>query len=117
MTYFFKYVFDVSSDYIIAYQNLEYIEKEARKKGFVVTETELNYMKRIMISYDGAFSYSDFLKMAKVEMSKQGALKTLNKLVDCGFLVESESKSKTKLFDICKENIPFKLKNFGYRTN
>ena len=73
-------------------------------------------MKKILISYGGAFTYADFLKMAQVEMTKQGALKILNKLVDYGFLREVTSKSKVKLFDINQANIPFRLKSLGFRV-
>ena len=113
LTFFLKYLFNITNDYAVAYENLEYIEKAAKEKGFIATETELNYMKKILISYDGPFSYTDFLKNANVEMSKQGALKMLNKFVDFGFLKETESKSKTKLFDINKDSITYSLKHLG----
>lgn len=116
ITYFLLYLLRVANDYVITYQNLEALEKEAKNKGYILTETELNYMKKILISYGGAFTYVDFLKMAQVEMTKQGALKILNKLVDYGFLREVTSKSKVKLFDINQAYIPFRLKNFGFRV-
>ena len=116
LTYFLKYLFSIANDYVITYQNLEYIEVVAKNKGYVITETELNYMKRILISYEGVFSYLDFLKMARVEMSKQGALKILNRFVNYGFLKEATSKSKTKLFDIDENNVQYRLKSFGYKS-
>lgn len=116
LTYFLKYLFNVANDYVVCYQNLEHLKKAIKNKGIAVTDTELNYMKKVLISYEGAFTYLDFLKMAKVEMSKQGALKILNKFVDYGFLKEKETKSKSKLFDINKENILYSLKNFGYKA-
>ena len=117
LTYFLKYIFGITCDYAITYQNLEYIEKANKNKGIIVTETELNYMKKILISYDGAFSYFDFLKKCDIDMSKQGALKILNKFIDYGFLIEIKNKSKTKIFDINKDNIPYLLKSFGYKAN
>ena len=116
ITYFLKYLFNVSNDYVLCYQNLSYMEKALKNKAITLTDTELNYMKRILISYEGIFSYLDFLKMARVEMSKQGALKTLNKFVQYGLLIESESQSKIKLFDINKNIIQYLFKNFGYKT-
>jgi Fic family protein len=116
ITYFLLYLLRVANDYVITYQNLEALEKEAKNKGYIITETELNYMKKILISYDGVFAYADFLKMAQAEMTKQGALKILNKLVDYGFLREVTSKSKVKLFDINQANIPFRLKSLGFRV-
>ena len=115
ITYFLKYILNISCDYIATYQNLEYIESMAKQKGYTLTETELNYMKRIMISYEGKFSYGDFLKMANIEITKQGALKILNHFIDVGFLKEVESKSNAKLFDINKNSLLLLLKRFGVR--
>lgn len=115
LTYFLKYLLSVSVDYIICYQNLKHLEQVAKNTGNVLTQTELNYIKKILISYNGVFTYIDFLKMINVSMSKQGALKQLNKFVIYGVLKEVESTSKTKLFDINRINIPYSFKNFGYK--
>lgn len=115
ITYFLIYLLSLSNDYILCYQNLNQIEKHAKNKGYEITATELNYIKKVLISYDGVFSYPDFLKMINVNMSKQGALKVLNKFIDYGFLKEVKTKSKSKFFDINEKNIPYLLKNFGYR--
>lgn len=112
LTYFLKYLLNISIDYALCYQNIEYIEQTVKNKGDSLTSTELNYVKKILIAYKGIFNYSDFLKMVNVEMSKQGALKILNKFIDYGILKEVSSSSKTKLFDLNKFNFPFALKNF-----
>lgn len=117
LTYFLKYLFNVSIDYIICYQNLKYIEQMVKNSGNVLTFSDLNYVKKIFISYKGVFSYSDFLKMINVSMSKQGALKILNRFINFGILKEVKSSSNTKLFDINKNNVPYSLKNFIYRAN
>ena len=46
ITYFLLYLLRVANDYVITYQNLEALEKEAKNKGYIITETELNYMKK-----------------------------------------------------------------------
>ncbi|MGI6714544.1 MAG: Fic family protein [Bacilli bacterium] len=117
LTYFLKYLLSISIDYIICYQNLKHLEQVVKNTGNLLTSTELNYIKKILISYKGVFTHSDFLKMINVSMSKQGALKTLNKFIDYGILKKVKSSSKTKLFDINKNNVPFVLKNFGYQRN
>ncbi|OQC11225.1 MAG: Fic/DOC family protein [Tenericutes bacterium ADurb.Bin087] len=117
LTYFLKYLLSISLDYIICYQNLKHITQVTKNTGNILTSTELNYIKKILISYKGVFTHADFLKMINVSMTKQGALKTLNKFIDYGVLKEVKSSSKTKLFDINKKNIPFALKNFGYKGN
>ena len=117
LTYFFKYLLSISIDYVICYQDLIYIEQVAKNNGYVLTSTDLNYIKRILISYNGTFCYLDFLKMINVDMTKQGALKILNKYIDCGFLKVVDTKTKFKMFDIKHENIPYALKNYGYQIN
>lgn len=100
ITYFLKYIFKISIQYMLCYSNLDLVVSHAKNKGIILTSTEINYLKRIFVSYEGKFAYYDFLKMCNIEMSKQGALKILNKFIECGALVECETKSKTKLFDI-----------------
>ncbi len=116
LTYFLKYLLSVSIDYFICYQNLRHLEQEGMKRGIILTETELNYVKRILISYHGPFTFGAFLKMANVAMSKQGALKLLNRFVDYGILKEMENPSRNKLFDVNGRAIPFSLKQFGYKN-
>ncbi len=115
LTYFLNYLLQVGSDYLLCYQNLEEVEKKAKRGGHILSETELNYAKRILISYEAPFVYTDFLQMAKVDMSKQGALKILNKFVEYGFLKEVPTKSKSKLFAIDGSSVPYALKHFGFR--
>ena len=113
MSYFFIYLFSISCDYILCYKNVESIEQQLKNKGILLTDTDRNYIKKIMITYNGKFTYMDFLKNCNIEMSKQGALKTLNKLVGYGFLEITETPSKSKLFDVNKAAIPYKLSSFN----
>ncbi len=117
LTYFLKYMLSLSIDYILCYQNLKHIDQNAKNIGVSLTSTELNYIKKILIGYHGTFDYIDFLRMINVDMSKQGAFKTLNKFIEYGILKEKESKSKTKLFEINKNAILYRLKEFGYKQN
>ena len=115
LTYFLKYLLNVSIDYILCYQDLEHFESISKNKGYVLTETELSYLKKMLISYDGVFNYQDFLKQINVSMSKQGALKTLNHFVQYGIIKEVETDSRSKIFDFNKDNIPYSLKTIGYK--
>lgn len=111
LTYFMNYIYEVSVDYSLAYKNIEDITQSLKDKGIVWTETEKSYFKKILISYKGKFTYLDFAKFAKLDISKQGALKILNKFVSYGLLTSAESKSKTKLFDINRKCLSFVTKN------
>ncbi len=117
LTYFLKYTLGLSIDYILCYQNLRYIGQNTKNIGISLTSTELNYVKKMLIGYQGTFDYADFLKMINVKMTKQGALKILNKFIEYGILKEKESKSKSKLFDINENAVLYKLKEFGYKQN
>ena len=107
MTYFLRYLLSTGITYYLCYKDLEIIHQAAKNKGCVLTETDVNYIKRIIVSYKGAFDYRDFLAHCNIEISKQGALKILNRFVDLGILKEAESKTKTKLFLLDKAMIKY----------
>ena len=109
LTYFVIYLLKGTISYYLNYKNLESIVQQAKNKGIELTETELHYMKCILVSSKGAFNHQDFLKFCHIDISKQGALKILNKLVEAGGLTEIDSKSKTKLFSINQEAIQYKV--------
>ena len=115
LTYFLSYLLKVSIDYILCYQNIAHFELFSKNKGFILTETELTYLKKMLISYNGVFNYQDFIKTINVSMSKQGALKTLNHFEKYGIIKVVESESKSKIFDFNKDNVPYSLKTIGYK--
>lgn len=110
ISYFLIYIFKTSCEYFLCYRNIELVDQHAKNIGILLTETEKNYIKKILITYQGAFSYNDFLNNCNIDMSKQGALKILNKLVSCGALKEVPSSSKTKLFDINEKIVDYTVK-------
>ena len=112
LTYFLEYIFKTSIDYFLCYRNLEIITQSLQDKGITWTENELAYFKKILLSYKGKFTYRDFVKFSKSEMSKQGALKILNKFVSYGLLASEESQSKVKLFDVKKDCLAYWMSNF-----
>ena len=107
LTYFLHYLFKTTIDYILSYQDLELIDQYAKNQGTVLTETELNYIKRVLVTYKGKFTYQNFIKNCQIEITKQGAFKILNKFVSVGILNTTETKSKAKLFDINKEIVKY----------
>lgn len=111
ITYFLIFIFKTSCEYFLCYKNIELIDQHAKNNGIILTETEKNYIKKILITYQGVFSYSDFLNNCNVEMTKQGALKVLNKFVSCGALKEAPSLSKAKLFDINEKVVDYTVKS------
>ncbi len=112
MTYFLEFIFKTTVDYLLCYKDLETITQSLQNKGIAWTENEAAYFKKILLSYKGKFTYQDFLRASKADMSKQGALKILNKFVSYGLLSSSQSQSKAKLFDVETECLPFLPSNF-----
>jgi len=115
ITYFLKYMLGIVGDYAICYQNVIEMDAMLSKHGILLTEVERNYLKRILISSDGLFHYADFLRFAHTTMSKQGALKILNRFVDYGLLREVITPSKTKFFEVNQGVIPYRMKHLGTR--
>ena len=106
-TYFLHYILRTSIKYILCYKDLDSINQSVKNQGELLTETELSYVKKILVSYVGKFSYLDFMKNCQIEISKQGAFKILNKFVDLGILVIVDTPSRNKLFDLNKKIIKY----------
>lgn len=98
LTYFILYLLKTTVSYYLAYKKLEGLAQTAKDHGVFLTETELHYVKCILLNSVGAFTEQDFQRFCRIAISKQGALKILNKFVSAGVLLEVSSGSKTKLF-------------------
>lgn len=109
-TYFLLYIFDVSILYFLTYKNIENIETVLKEKGVVISNTDKDYIKRILVSAKGPFSYMDFTSWNRIQISKQGAFKILNRFVEYGILKEVETTSNKKLFEVNKEMIAYEKK-------
>lgn len=107
VTYFLIYILKTAISYILSYKDLEIVDQYVKNQGNVLTETELNYVKKILVTYKGKFSYQDFIKNCQIEISKQGAFKILNKFVDLKILLVVDTPSKVKLFDINNKVIKY----------
>lgn len=107
ITYFLIYILKTAISYILSYKDLEIVNQYVKNQGNVLTETELNYVKKILVTYKGKFSYQDFIKNCQIEISKQGAFKILNKFVSLKILLVVDTPSKVKLFDINNKVIKY----------
>lgn len=85
------------------------------KKGITLTNYEKAYIKKILLgAEEGYFDYKKFLSIANIDISKQAALKALNKLVEYGILTSIINDKKSKLF---KLNDKFVKYNCGKANN
>ena len=111
--YFLIYLFSASVNYYNCYKNIEVIDQNLKNDGIVLTETDRAYLKKILISYNGSFIYSDFIKWIKSDMSKQAAFKILNKYVNYGILKVRKGKSNNKLYEINSSQVPYIMKRIN----
>ena len=107
LSYFLLYIFKITIQYILCYKDLENIDQIVKNENEVLTKTELNYIKRILITYKGKFTYKSFISNCQIDITKQGAFKILNKFVRLKILSVETTKSKVKLFDINKKVIKY----------
>ena len=115
MTYFLIYIMNTSIRYSLLYKNLNYISDEMLKTGITLTNYEKAYIKKILLgAEEGYFDYKKFLSIANIDISKQAALKALNKLVEYGILTSIINDKKAKLF---KLNDKFVKYNCGKANN
>lgn len=109
LTYFLGYVLETSIKYSFVYKNLEEIKKELSKTGESLSSAEWVYVKKIIIhNPEDFFNYKMFLGYIGSNMTKQGALKVLNKLVNYGILDKSKNKKNETIFKMNKGMITYK---------
>lgn len=109
MTYFLIYIMNTSIRYSLLYKNLNYISDEMLKKGITLTNYEKAYIKKILLgAEEGYFDYKKFLTIANIDISKQAALKALNKLVEYGILSSMINDKKVKLFKLNNEFVKYR---------
>ncbi len=112
LTYFLIYLLKLANKYYLLYKNLFNIESNFKANGEGLNQTEIYYLKRILINKDkGYFNYKDFLKYAGINITKQGALKILNAFCDLGLLASKINKKKEKVFLVNDEIISYKMCN------
>lgn len=108
LTYFIIYILNTSIRYALMYGNLNHITDELLKNGVTLTHIEKVYIKKILLGAgDGFFDYKKFLKIANIDITKQAALKALNKLVEYGVLSGKINDKKVKLFMLNKDLIKY----------
>ena len=110
ITYFLNYIFDLSVKYFLTYKNIEHIEGLLLSNGVSLTNQDKNYIKQIFVSSTKTFTYNDFLSWNHIEISKQGALKILNRFTKYGILKEVPTNSGKKYFEVNHAIVLYKTK-------
>ncbi len=111
LSYFIIYLYKIAIKYYFVYKNVDYIEERLLKKGNSLTTTEKVYIKKILVNFiDTYFDYKRFIEYANIDVSKQGALKMLNRFEEYGVLESIINDKKVKLFKINNEYIKYLTK-------
>ena len=77
--------------------------------GESLNDSEIYYLKRIMIMNKmGWFNYKGFIKFCGLDITKQGALKILNKLLGYNLLIYKINSKNEKVFKLNDKMIEFK---------
>lgn len=101
LTYFLKYIMETSISYALSYIKLNRFSEIVAIEGDALTLTEQVYLKKLIIKLDGRyFSWHDFVAAIGSDMSKQAALKYLNKWLSYGLLDSKLNTRKEKVFKI-----------------
>ena len=109
LTYFLGYILETSVKYSFVYKNLEKIKDELSKTGETLSYSEWVYVKKIVVhNPQDFFNYKMFLDYIGLIMTKQGALKILNKLQRYGILDKSKNKRNETIFRLNDNMITYK---------
>lgn len=110
LTYFLGYVMETSTKFCMVYKNLEEIKTAMSKTGDFLTSSEAMYVKKILIHnpYD-YFNYKIFLTYINGTISKQGALKILDRLSEYKLLIKSQNKKRENIYKFNQEFITYKF--------
>ena len=110
LTYFISYLLNLSNKYYLVYKNLNVIKERLAHIGESLSPTESYYVKRIMInSKKGWFNFRGFIDFCKLDITKQGALKILNKLMKFEILISKTNSKNEKIFLINDDIILYKF--------
>jgi len=101
LTYFLKYILQTSIKYALCYLKVKEAEDRLAENGERLSPSESTYYKKILLSSRHKyFSWKDFSGFTNSDISKQGALKILNKLESYGLLASVKNSRGEKQFYI-----------------
>ncbi|MCI8735340.1 MAG: Fic family protein [Clostridia bacterium] len=110
LTYFLGYIYETATKFSLVYKNLEGILKYLNKSGNFPSSTEKTYIKKILVhNSDGFFNAKAFIDYINNNITKQAALKMLNRFTDYGVLSCTVNKKGENIFKVNDELITYKF--------
>lgn len=110
LTYFITFLITLANKYYMIYKNITEVKKELALIGEGLSETESTYYRIILINMKkGWFNYRGFINFINNNISKQGALKILNSLLEQNLLISKINKKNEKVFHVNLEKLKYDL--------
>ena len=110
LSYFIIYIIGLINDYSVISKNIEEIKTKIENEGESISVNELHYLKRIIINKNIKwFNYRKFIEFEGLDISKQGALKILNKFEKRGFLISKTNTKKEKIFSLDETILKYEI--------
>ena len=111
LTYFITYLMDLINLYSIIEKNLDDIKTGIENEGDSITINELHYLKRIIVNKNIKwFNYKKFLEFEGLDITKQGALKILNKFENKGLLLSKINQKGEKIFTLNDSVLKYEIR-------
>jgi len=111
LTYFITYLMDLINLYSIIEKNLDDIKTEIENEGDSITINELHYLKRIIVNKNIKwFNYKKFLEFESLDITKQGALKILNRFENKGLLLSKINQKGEKIFTLNDSVLKYEIR-------
>ena len=110
LTYFVTYLLKLVNLYSLVQKNMVEIKNNINNKGETISPNELHYLKRIIINKDIKwFNYKKFIEFEGLDITKQGALKILNKFENMGFILSKINSKNEKIFILNEDILKYEL--------
>ena len=97
--------------YSLIHKNVEAIKNDIESSGESISDNELHYLKKIIVNKNiGWFNCKKFIDFEALDITKQGALKILNKFVEFNFLNTRMNSKNEKIFCLNEDILKYDLK-------
>ena len=111
LTYFVSYMINLINLYSVVNKNIDEIKEKIEREGESISLNELHYLKRIIINRNIKwFNYKKFIEFERLDITKQGALKILNKFENKGFLKSKINSKNEKVFILDESILKYEIK-------
>lgn len=111
LTYFITYLIRLINSYSLVAKNIDAIKSEIESDGESISINDLHYLKRIIINKNVKwFNFKKFIEFERLDITKQGALKILNKFEERRFLVSKINSKNEKVFMLNDAILKYEMK-------